>query len=181
MIFGLLRKRAPAELSVTETIYAGIVADARRPAFYRDLGAPDTLPGRFELIVLHVSLYLRRLSGEGPEAAARAQGVLDAMFASLDASLREMGIGDLTVPKKIKAMASSFYDGLALYDAALSSGDREALASALRRIVYRDAGAGDGPERLADYVALAADALSAQPVDTLVSTGPSFPAIEGEA
>jgi cytochrome b pre-mRNA-processing protein 3 len=179
MIFDLFRRRAPEPPSPAETIYAGIVADARRPAFYRELSAPDTLPGRFELIVLHVALYLRRLRNGGGEAEALSQQLFDEMFRAMDASLRELGVGDLSVPKRIKAMVASFYDGAAAYDVALDAKDLDALAGALRRIVYRQAATGDAPDRLAAYMFSADEALAGQPLDVLLTRGPAFPAIEG--
>ncbi len=182
MIFGLLKRRAAAEPTPAERIYAGLVLEARRPEFYRDLAVPDTLPGRFELIVLHAVLYLRRLRSEGPEAAARAQEVVEEMFRSLDASLREMGVGDLSVGKKMKPIIRAFYDGAAQYDAALDRRDVQALAATLRRIVYRDdPAAADAPDRLAAYVILAADALQSQPAEGLIGVGPAFPAIQEAA
>ena len=179
MIFGLLRRRAAAEPTAAERIYAELVSAARRPALYRDLSVPDTLPARFELIVLHVALYLRGLRRGGPDAAARAQEVIEEMFRSLDASLREMGVGDLSVPKKMKPIIRAFYDGAAQYDAALDRRDGPALAAALTRIVYRDApAAADAPASLAAYVLGAADAVQSQSVESLVAVGPAFPAIQ---
>lgn len=180
MIFGLLKRRRSAEPSASEAAYAAIVEASRRPALYTDFGVPDTLPGRFELIVLHAALYLRRLRGEGPEADARAQEVTDAMFAAMDVALREIGVGDVSVPKNIKTMARSFYDGAALYDVALAARDAEALTAALKRIVYRGAAdeGGSGPRRLAAYVVRASDALAAQPAAALVARGPIYPELE---
>jgi cytochrome b pre-mRNA-processing protein 3 len=177
MIFGRLRKAAPDVSREADTVYEAIVAAARRPAFYAELGAPDTLPGRFELIVLHVGLALRRLRAGG--RADFGQALFDAMFRALDANLRELGVGDLTVPKRMKAMARSFYDGLAVYDEALDVGDQSGLERALGRIVY--GGLADpvgGPARLAAYVLRADLALAAQPVEELITRGPAFPAIE---
>ncbi|MET0315160.1 MAG: ubiquinol-cytochrome C chaperone family protein [Hansschlegelia sp.] len=176
MILGLLKKRAPAAPTTAEVIHAGLVAAARRPELYDDLEAPDTLPGRFEILVLHVALYLRRVKGQGPQAEAIAQEVVDVLFKALDAQLREIGIGDMSVPKKMKTMASSFYDGAHQYDAALAAGDREATSAALARIVYR-AEPDDRSGRLAAYVFEAAAALDLQDVDLLVTRGPVFPAV----
>lgn len=177
MIFGLLRNRG-ATPTVAETIHGVVVEAARRPALYRAFGAPDTLPGRFELIVLHTALYLRRLRGSGPEAQARAQEVLDAVFSALDAGLREIGVGDTSVPKKMKTMARSFFDGAARYERALDLGDDAALAGELEHIVYRGAPTpGEGPARLAAYVREADAALAAQTIDDLVARGPVFPPI----
>ncbi|MGA0531535.1 ubiquinol-cytochrome C chaperone family protein [Hansschlegelia sp. KR7-227] len=176
MIFDLLRRRAPPAPGPAETAHAAIVEQARRPFLYRELGAPDTLPGRFEVLVLHAALYLRRLRSEGSDAQGLGQEVFDALFRALDANLREIGIGDLTVPKKMNTMVRSFYDGAATYDSALDAGDGAALEEALARIVYGGAPADPGaPARLAAYVRRAEAALAAQPPSELLTRGPRFP------
>jgi cytochrome b pre-mRNA-processing protein 3 len=103
--------------------------------FFRDLGVPDTLDGRFEVLSLHVFLLLNRLKGESPEAAAFAQALFDTFFADMDRSLREMGAGDLGVGRRVKAMAQGFYGRVAAYETGLSAGDGE-LFQALQRNLY---------------------------------------------
>ncbi len=132
MLKRLLRARGGAE-SVAERLYLALVAQARHEAFYRDCGAPDTVLGRFEMICLHAFLLFNRL--KETEAAALAQEVHDVMFADMDRSLREMGIGDLGVGKRVKKLASNLYGRLAAYDAGLAEGD-DALAAALRRNLF---------------------------------------------
>lgn len=181
MIFGLLRKQAHGAPEAAEAIHAAVVAAARRPDLFRDLGAPDTLPGRFELVVLHAALALRRLRREGPEAAALGQGVFDATFRAFDDNLREIGVGDLAVAKRIKAMARAFYDGAKAYDAALDAHDAGALARDLQRIVFANAPADPGaPARFAAYVLRADAALAAQSFEDVIARGPAFPAIAWE-
>jgi cytochrome b pre-mRNA-processing protein 3 len=116
-------------------LYATIVAQARRPEFFTTLGIPDTLDGRFEMLTLHAFIMLRRLKGQGAEAATLAQAIFDAMFDDMDRSLREMGVGDLGVGRRVKAMAQGFYGRIAAYDRGLAEGDR-VLADALRRNVF---------------------------------------------
>jgi cytochrome b pre-mRNA-processing protein 3 len=116
--------------------YAALVAQARRRDFYESLGVPDTLDGRFDLIVLHASLYLKRLRAAGREGRALAQAVFDQMFFNLDQSLRELGVGDISLPKKMRKMVSAFYGRAAAYDKALNETDDEALAEALVRNIY---------------------------------------------
>ena len=183
MLFGLLGSRTPPEPPPAESAYQAIVSASRRAEFYQELKAPDTLPGRFELIVLHSALCMRRLRADGgPQALQFSQEVFDAMFRQLDADMREMGVGDLAVPKRIKAMARSFFDGAVVYDIAIDASDRPALAAALRRIVYASgASAGDGPDRLADYVLRADRALSAQSVEDVVARGPIYPEVADAA
>src|SRR4051812_39205327 len=83
-------------------LYASAAAQARSPGLYAILGAPDTVEGRFELYSLHVALMLRRLKEQGPQAAETAQGLFDAYIQALDDALREMGVGDLAVGKKMR-------------------------------------------------------------------------------
>jgi len=121
---------APARL-----LYERIVAQARLPVFYERGGVPDSIDGRFELVVLHCFQVLRRLRREGEAAETLRQRLFDWMFADMDASLREIGVGDLGVGRRVKRMAQGFYGRVAAYDRGL---DREgpALAEALRRNLY---------------------------------------------
>lgn len=115
--------------------YRRVVAQARRPDFFSEIGVPDTVDGRFELIVLHAFLYLRRLKREHPKAAALGQHFFDAMFTDFDRSLREMGTGDLSVGREIKRMAQAFYGRVDAYQRALATGD-PALQAALARNLF---------------------------------------------
>jgi cytochrome b pre-mRNA-processing protein 3 len=119
-----------------EVVYAKAVAAARRPAFYADLGVPDTVDGRFDMIALHAFLVLRALRAE--PAAPFAQAFFDSMFDDMDRNLREMGAGDLGVGRRVKIMAKAFYGRIAAYDQGLAS-DEAALGDALRRNLYRKA------------------------------------------
>ena len=106
-----------------------IVTQVREPLFYRDLGVPDTVNGRFDLLVLHLWLVLRRMQPiEG--GAGLSQALFDHFCDDMDANLREMGVGDLTVPKRMQAFGEAFYGRTAAYDLALTDG-HEALAQAL--------------------------------------------------
>ena len=112
-----------------EAIYGMIVTQAREPLFYRDLGVPDTVNGRFDLLVLHLWMVLHRLkSMEG--GADLSQALFDHFCDDMDANLREMGVGDLTVPKRMRAFGEAFYGRAAAYDLALTAGG-EPLAQAL--------------------------------------------------
>lgn len=143
-------------------LYSTAVVQARRPDLYIDFAVPDSLDGRFDMVSLHVFLVLRRLRGEGPAAQPLSQALTNLMFDDMDQSLREMGVGDTGVGKRVRQMAEAFYGRVAAYDAALS-GAPEALESALIRNVYR----GDAPEAervagLADYVRRRLAVLEAQ-------------------
>ena len=118
-----------------ETIYRKIVERAREPKFYSDLGVPDTVDGRFELVVLHAFLVLRRLKPGSGGASPIAQALFDVMFEDMDLSLREMGAGDMGVGKRVKSMVQAFYGRIASYEAGLSLAD-QGLEVAILRNVY---------------------------------------------
>lgn len=149
-VFGFLR-RDPHERTGCE-LYAQAVAAARDPHLYAALGVPDTLDGRFDLVGLYVSLVIRRLQAQPPPGPALAQAVFDAMFNDMDVALREMGVGDLSVGKKVKVMWEGFHGRALAYGRALDAGDGTALRAALARNVWAGAEAGGGPARLATIV-----------------------------
>lgn len=128
--------------------YEAIVAAARHPAFYANWGVADTLDGRFDMISLHTWLVLDRLKGAEP---GFRQALVDEFFRDMDRSLRELGVGDLSVGKKVRKMAEVFYGRVTAYDAALA-GEGEALVSAVARNVFPDAEEPAGAAPLAGYV-----------------------------
>jgi cytochrome b pre-mRNA-processing protein 3 len=125
-------------------LYAAAVAAAREPFLYRSLGVADTLDGRFDLVCLHAVLLVRRLRREAERGPALAQAVFDAMFSDMDVNLREMGVGDLSVGRRVRAMWEAFNGRAHAYDAALTAGDAAALEAALLRNVWRGAPPPDG-------------------------------------
>jgi cytochrome b pre-mRNA-processing protein 3 len=118
-----------------ERLHDRIAALARRRPFFTDLGVADTFEGRFELLALHLLLVLRRLAELPPPAREVAQDLTNVAFRKLDQGLREIGIGDLAVPKRMKTLARAFYGRAAAYDAALGSGEGAKLVETLRRNV----------------------------------------------
>jgi cytochrome b pre-mRNA-processing protein 3 len=129
--FNHFRKPRIPSRGTIEAMYGMIVTQAREPLFYRELGVPDTVNGRFDLLVLHLWMVLRRLkSVEG--AVDLSQALFDRFCDDMDANLREMGVGDLTVPKRMQAFGEAFYGRAAAYDLALTAGT-EPLAQALRK------------------------------------------------
>ncbi len=150
-MFGFLRS-ARYERTGYE-LYGVAVAAARAPFFYTVLGVPDTLDGRFDLVGLHAFLLIRRLRAETPHGKRLAQAVFDAMFNDMDVNLREMGVGDLSVGKKVKVMWEAFHGRAKAYDMAIQSGDIAVLAAALARNIWRGgAPPPDAAERLAAIV-----------------------------
>ena len=169
MILKLFRSSSPAPN--IRDLYGAIVAQARKPAFYAGYGVPDTVEGRFDLIVLHLVLVLAQ-TGRPQEpnappddgAAGRdvGQKLFDEFCRDLDDNLREMGVGDLTVPKKMRSFAEAFYGRQAAYVAALEASDQRELEYALARNIFGDTEAGAGPARLAGYVRSALARFKAQ-------------------
>lgn len=179
MIAGLFR-RADRRRRTIRALHQRIGEAARRPGLYDTFGVPDTVEGRFEALSLHVILVLRRLGQLPPPAADVAQDLVDSVFMQLDASLRELGIGDMGIPKRIKKLGASFYARAGAYGAALDAGDRTDLAAALsRNLLGRDDPQSAAP--LAAYVEACAAALSLQDLDGLLETGPGWPEPPGGA
>src|ERR1041385_4793859 len=127
--------RRSAAPSPAEALYLGLVRQARQPAFYARCGVPDSVDGRFDMITLHMALLLLRLKAEGPAAADLGQALFDTLFADMDRSLREMGVGDLGVGKRVKEMGKAVYGRLAAYEAGLAGAPGE-LEAALTRNLY---------------------------------------------
>ncbi len=165
--------RNPAR-EAADVAYQRVVEQARQTVFFTDYGVPDTLDGRFELICLHAFLYLHRLKADRPQASPFCQIFFDRMFADFDRSLREMGVGDLSVGKHVKRMARAFYGRILSYEAGLA-GDDSVLAAALARNVF---GTVHAPECAADgmaaYVRWAVRALRSQSGADLLAGDISF-------
>ena len=153
-------------------LYAGVSAAARRPAFYLQGGAPDTPEGRFELYLIHLVLVLHRLKGE--EGRAVSQALFDAFVRGLDDGLREMGVGDLSVGKKMRRLGEAIYGRIKGYDAALAAQDAPAE---VRALVARTLFGGDAQKAgfVAAYVVEAAAALRAQASADLLAGRIAFP------
>ena len=159
--------RADPQADAAHRLHLAIVSQARQPAFYRNAGVPDTLDGRFELIVLHAFLLLQRLKAEGAAGAELGQRLFDLLFADMDQGLREMGVGDLGVGRRIKDMAKAMYGRIASYEAGLAGPD-SVLAEALRRNLYGTVTAEEAHiERIAGYLRRQQQALSASRFEDL--------------
>jgi cytochrome b pre-mRNA-processing protein 3 len=157
-------------------LYGAIVAQARRPQFYADYGVPDTVEGRFDMVVLHVYLVFRRLASAGESARECGQEMFDLFIEDMDATMRELGVGDLTVPRKVRAMAEGYYGRAVAYDAALlDSGDDQLIAALTRNVYAGDENARDGAARLGSYVRCAGKKLTDTKTDQIQSTAFAFP------
>jgi cytochrome b pre-mRNA-processing protein 3 len=121
------------------SLYAAAVTQARNPVFYRNLAVPDTTEGRFELYSLHVVLLLHRLKGHGPQAQDIGQALFAAYVQALDSALREMGVGDLSMAKKMRKLGEAFYGRIKAYDSALLAlPDQSELEAVVGRTLYAD-------------------------------------------
>ncbi len=163
--FGLIGSRRHERAGFA--LYTSSVQAARDPLYFERLAVPDTLDGRFDLVGLFAALLIRRLCSLPAPGAALAQAMFDAMFADMDFSLREIGVGEMSVGRKVRAMWEAFHGRAMAYEAPLSAGDEAALAAALGRNVWRGASPAGCAERLAG-VALAQDqALARQDIAAL--------------
>jgi len=155
--FNHFRKPHAPQRGTIEAIYGMIVAQAREPLFYQAMAVPDTVNGRFDMVLLHLWMVLRRLKTiEG--RAELSQALFDGFCDDMDANLREMGVGDLTVPKRMQAFGEAFYGRAAAYDQALAAGE-EPLAQALCKNILNGAEIGKA-RQLAFYAGAAIAALA---------------------
>lgn len=169
MLLGLFRKDRRRE--AVETLYQQTAAASRQPFLYANLGIPDTVEGRFEAVTLHVTLVLRRL-GQLPSPADQvAQDLVDCFFRHLDASLRELAVGDLAVPKRMQALGEAFNGRSRAYRQALDAAEGGALAAVLARNVIATAEPAHG---LASYVLGSEAELAGLTLDGLLKEGPRF-------
>jgi cytochrome b pre-mRNA-processing protein 3 len=176
MFLQRLMRPGPAR-AAGERLYAATVAQARQPAIYDAMGAPDTPNGRFEVYTLHVVLTLERLRGAGQGAAPISQAYFDAYVSGLDHGLRELAVGDLTVPKTMRKLGQAFYGrGRALQAALAALPDRTELEALIRRTVFGGAEAGD-PTPLATYVIAARAALDSEASERLLAGEIDWPAV----
>jgi cytochrome b pre-mRNA-processing protein 3 len=137
MIFGLFEKKRHNR-AIVERQYSVLTSAARTPFFFSDLGVPDTVMGRYEMLSIVMILFFRRTARSGTSGQELAQEIVDAFFQDLDHSIRELGIGDQSVPKRMKKLAGMFYGRLEAYAAALDAGDVDLLAEGLVRNIHPD-------------------------------------------
>jgi cytochrome b pre-mRNA-processing protein 3 len=135
MIFRLFRKNKVNQAIMVRQ-YGILTTAARAPAFFQAMNVPDTVMGRFEMLSIALILYFRRTSSASDEVRAIAQDIVEAFFEDLDHSMRELGIGDNGVPKRMKKLAGMFYGRLDSYARALESSDEIALEAALLRNIH---------------------------------------------
>ena len=135
MFSKIFRRTDPFEAPAL-ALYTALVGKARDPVFFTALGVPDTVNGRFDMVVIHAMLVLRRLRGGGENADALGKALLELLFRDMDQSLREMGVGDMGIKHHIKRMAKALFGRAEVYEAGLD-GDDAALGAAFKENLYR--------------------------------------------
>lgn len=170
MIFRLFGRKN-SNTAIVERQYAALTAAARQPFLYTDLDVPDTVMGRFEMLSASLILYFRRTRSSARAGQEIAQEIIDAFFEDVDHSIRELGVGDVSVPKRMKKLAAMFYGRLESYAAALEKQDAGELAAALKRNFHpKSEGEALTMQELASYLLRAEADLAAQGED-VVETG----------
>lgn len=165
------RKPPQAEREMAEKLYNDVVLQSRQAFFYADMGVPDTVDGRFDMVLLHSFILLQRLRVAAVETRALSQTFYDVMFVDMDRAVREMGIGDLSVKKHIRRMMRAFNGRMAAYDAA---GSAEDMKGALSRNVYGTLKTPVDPaalEAMIAYVQQAQALFNAAPLEILTVAG----------
>ena len=175
MLSRLFGRWRTSNQDVIDSLYERIVAAARQPVFYSQWNVPDTPLGRYEMVSLHMFLFLHRCRRDEPALRDIAQQLTDEFFTDVDHSLRELGIGDMGVPKRMKKLAKMFYGRAKAYGEALDAGDGTALALALARNVLPETAEWPQSALLAAYVEEANSALSSQSATEIAAGRVEFP------
>ena len=175
-MFALLKDKNPYEASAPH-LYAAALERVRTPVLYTLYGVPDTLDGRFDLLSLHIFMIMNRVMEE-QGAAELNQALFDAVFADMDQMLREMGIGDMGVPKRMRRMMKAFNGRMNAYQSALA--DDQALEDALIRNLYGtlDAVEAEHVERIKTYVQKQIEFIKDQPISDIMKGVIRFEGIE---
>ncbi len=169
-----------AERAAASRIYAAVLLAARRPGLYLSCGVPDTLQGRFEMVTLHLFAVLHRLMHDPGDDPALARLISERFVEDMDGALREMGVGDLSVPKRMRALYGSFAGRVSAYRQALGH-QPDGLAAAVARNVFPE---GDGDEQaasLAAYLGEAVERVRAADMEGLRRGELPFPPVCGTA
>ncbi|HUO90591.1 MAG TPA: ubiquinol-cytochrome C chaperone family protein [Rhizomicrobium sp.] len=168
-MLNMLRRTSP-KARLVAALNARVNAQARQPAFFRDLGVADTIDGRFDMVALHAWLAFGRLKAAG--MADIAQQLSNAIFVGFDEALRDLGNGDMGMGPRMKKLGNAFNGRLHAYEAA--AGDETALADAILRNVYRGAAGREAAARtIARYALSARERLmQGDPADGVLEFGP---------
>ena len=164
MLQNLFRTRPRERLG--QLLYEAAVRQARDPAFYTRFGVADRIDARFELYTLHVLLLVMRMRDEGERGAEAGQDLFNTYVSALDHALRELGVGDVSVGKKMRKLGEAMYGRMTAYEPPLREADEAGLAASLARNVYEDEDAAIGAA-LAAYAIASRARLAAQPFDAV--------------
>lgn len=160
---------------IAEKLFTRLVGQARQAGFYRDLGVPDTVDGRFDMLALHTFLIFQRLKGQGGTAPVVSQALYDRLIKDMEASLRQLGAGDAGVGKRVRAMTEALQGRIKAYEKALA-GSQVELEGALRRNLYGSTDPDmDAVRSVANYLRRAKASADAQPVDRILRGMFDFP------
>jgi cytochrome b pre-mRNA-processing protein 3 len=168
-MFSILKKKNPYQ-EAAQRAYGQLLQKSREPVFYTEYKVPDSFDGRFDLLLFHIFLLVNRLTDEGKPGQDFNQALFDQTFADMDQTLREMGIGDMGVPKHMRRMMKAFNGRMHGYDEALKQGDG-ALAIALRRNLYGTLEDEEVPnvQKIIRYMKGAMQILASRPVSELIA------------
>jgi cytochrome b pre-mRNA-processing protein 3 len=164
MALGALKRLFGGRNAQADALYAALVEAARTPHFYADLGVPDTIDGRFDMLALMLSAAIVRLEAGGAPTLPLRTRLREVFVEDMDESMREIGVGDLGVGKHVKKMMVAFEGRFLVYREALPAGNADLLAQLIARNVYRGA-AENKAEQLAAHVRAMADRWQAAPLD----------------
>ena len=167
--------RRASQSGKIDALYGMIVAQARKPEFYRDYGVPDTVDGRLDMILLHLVLVLRQITKAHGALPPAGQRLFDRFLQDMDANFREMGVGDLTVPKRMQKVGEAYYGRSKVYESGLADDNPAALEAAVARNVFGAPEPTLGAQRLAAYMREAATRLEQQNADAITSAEFEFP------
>ena len=175
--FRQMRRTRSQNNAIVVAVYEQIVAAARQSGFYAQCHVPDTPLGRFEMISLHMGLLLNAARGGNPAQTQLVQSVTEEFFTDVDHALRELGIGDTGVPKRMKKLASMFYGRVDALRAALDGDDDDALARAVARNIWPDAADAhlEGAARMVPHLKAVHDAMRDQMPEPFVAGQLSLP------
>ncbi len=177
-MFGLFKSSKNSETA--HRLYSAIIQQARLPIFYTDFGVPDTVDGRFDMIVLHAHILFDRLKDGIALDESLSQDVFDLMFADMDQNLREMGVGDIGVAKRIKAMVEAYYGRATAYADALKQEDNSDLMAAIKKNLFRKSDPTDSQiTAVSDYFRAQVKHMASIELDTIRSGNISFIAPQG--
>jgi cytochrome b pre-mRNA-processing protein 3 len=173
-LMGLFGRRS-GNRAIVDRLHQAVVEAARCPAFYARWGVPDTLDGRFDCVTLHAVLLMQRMQALPKPADELANDVVDRLFLGFEEALRELGVGDVVIPKRMKTIAAAFLGRAKAYEEGMRSGDEEVLSAVLRRNLLGEQASLAQQRFWLDYLAQVSAALSQCDLDRIIQADHLFP------